>query len=161
MALITQAWIMGFEVILFHPYAMLQLQMETHNFNQLPVYKKALDIFQVSRGIAFALSDKRHVLEMGYSPEVNDQVAGSLVSTSLKLFPELAAIQNATNRENLLNRAGKIRRSARLILSKCKQIEKQGLKETEFLRLLRMELNQFDRLFVEWLNTLQTKRSGN
>lgn len=139
-------------------YAITTL-MNTNNFNQLPVYKKALDIFQVSRGIACAMSEKRHVLEMGYSSYENDQVAGSLVSTSLKIFPELAAIQNATTRENITKRAQKIRRSANSMLAKCKLIEKQGLKETEFLRLLRMELNQFDRILVEWLNTLQISKS--
>lgn len=135
--------------------------METHNFNQLPVYKKALDIFQVSRGIAFSLSEKRHVLEMGYSSKENDQVAGALVSTSLKLFPELAAIQNATTRENILKRAQRIRGSARQLLAKCKLIEKQGLREKEFLRLLRMEINHFDRLFAEWLNTLHLNKNQN
>lgn len=139
-------------------YAITTL-MNTNNFNQLPVYKKALDIFQVSRGIACAMSEKRNVLEMGYSSYENDQVAGSLVSTSLKIFPELAAIQNATTRENITKRAQKIRRSANSMLAKCKLIEKRGLKETEFLRLLRMELNQFDRILVEWLNTLQISKS--
>ena len=92
--------------------------MDSQNITQLPVYKKALDIFQVSRGIACAISEKRHVLEMGYSTNENDQVAGTLVSTSLKLFPELAAIQNATNRKNILKRAHMIRRSARQIGSR-------------------------------------------
>lgn len=127
--------------------------MEVHNFNQLPVYKKALDIFQVSRGIAYALSERDHVLEMEYSTRENEKVAGLLVSTSLRLFPELAAIQNATNKENILKRANKIRRSARLLLAKCRFIEKQGIKEKEFLRLLRSEINQFDKLFGEWLNS--------
>lgn len=135
--------------------------METHNFNQLPVYKKALDIFQVSRGIALSLSEKRHVLEMGYSAAKNDQVAGALVSTSLKLFPELAAIQNATTRENILKRARRIRKSARQLLAKCKLIEKQGLKEKEYLRLLIIEINNFDRLFGDWLNTLYLNKNQN
>src|SRR5690606_14706902 len=118
--------------------------MEVQNFNQLPVYKKALDIFQVSRGIAYAISERRHVLEMEYSSIENEKVAGTLVTTSLNLFTELAALQNATSKENIRKRANKIRRSAGLLLTKCRTIEKHGLKEKEFLRLLRSELNQFD-----------------
>ncbi len=135
--------------------------MATDHFNELPVYKKALDIFKVSRGIAFAISEKRHILEMGYSTNESDLVAGTLVSTSLKLFPELAAIQNATNRKNILKRAQRIRGSARQLLVKCKLIEKQGLKEKEFLNLLRKEINHFDRLFGEWLNTVYSAKQGN
>ncbi len=135
--------------------------MEAHNFNQLPVYKKALDIFKMSRGIAYAISEKRHVLEMEYSSSTNEKAAGALVSTSLKLFPELAAIQNATNRENLLKRAQNIRRSARQLVDKCRMIEKQGLKEKEFLGMLLIELNNFDRLFGEWLKTKQLSNPKN
>ena len=135
--------------------------MEVHNFNQLPVYKKALDIFQVSRGIAYAISERRHVLEMEYSSIENEKVAGTLVTTSLNLFPELAALQNATSKENIRKRANKIRRSARLLLTKCRLIERQGVKEKEFLRILRSELNQFDQLFGEWLNSKHSGKNYN
>jgi len=135
--------------------------MEVNNFNQIPVYKKALDIFQISRGIAYALSEKRHVLEMEYSTVESEKVAGTLVTTSLKLFPELAALQNATSKENISKRANKIRRSARLLLTKCRLIERQGVKEKEFLRILRSELNQFDQLFGEWLNSKHSGKNYN
>lgn len=135
--------------------------MEVQNFNQLPVYKKALDIFQVSRGIAYAISERRHVLEMEYSSIENEKVAGTLVTTSLNLFPELAALQNATSKENISKRANKIRRSARLLLTKCRLIERQGVKEKEFLRILRSELNQFDQLFGEWLNSKHSGKNYN
>lgn len=137
------------------------LKMEVHNLNQLPVYKKALDIFQVSRGIAYALSERRHVLEMEYSTLENERVAGTLVTTSLKLIPELAALQNATNKENIRKRANKIRRSARLLLAKCRSIEIQGRKEKEFLGLLRAEINQFDQLFGEWLLSKNPDKNHN
>lgn len=128
-----------------------------NNFNQSPVFKKALDIFQVSRGIACALSERRHVLEMEYSAVENERAAGTLVTTSLRLFPELAALQNATNKENIRKRANRIRRSARLLLTKCRTIENHGVKEKEFLGLLRSELNQFDQIFGEWLNSKHQK----
>jgi len=127
--------------------------METDRFNQLPVFKKAQDIFQISRGIAFAMSERGHVLEMEYASNENEKVAGTLVTTSLKLFPELAALQNATNKENIRKRANKIRRSAHILLTKCRSIERHGIKEKEFLRLLKTEIIQFDQLFGEWLHS--------
>lgn len=135
--------------------------MEPSNFTQLAIYRKALEIFNVSRGVACALSDNKHVLEMGYSTHVNHRVAGEIVSDSLRLMPELAAIQNSTNNIVRLRRARKIRRSAQQILAKCKSIEYSGIREKEFLNLLITELRLFDRLFLDWLNNLQMKHNRN
>ncbi|HSJ11718.1 MAG TPA: hypothetical protein VK916_03475 [Gillisia sp.] len=135
--------------------------MEPSNFTQLAIYRKALEIFNVSRGVACALSDNKHVLEMGYSADLNQRVAGEIVSDSLRLMPELAAIQNSTNSIVRLRRARKIRRSAQQILAKCKRIEYSGVREKEFLNLLIKELRLFDRLFLDWLNNLQLRHNRN
>ncbi len=135
--------------------------MEPSNFTQLAIYRKALEIFNVSRGIACALSDNKHILEMGYSADLNQRVAGEIVTDSLRLMPELAAIQNATNSIVRLRRARKIRRSAQQILAKCKRIEYSGIREKEFINLLKTELRIFDRLFLDWLNNLQLRHNRN
>lgn len=131
--------------------------MENSNFTQLPIYKKALEIFNVSRGIACALSDNKHVLEMGYSADINQQYAGEIVTYSLNLMPELAAIQNSSTPGARLKRAKRIQRSAREILSKCKKMDFHNNREREFIMLLRKELQHFDSLFSEWFNSLQLK----
>ncbi|QED37833.1 hypothetical protein FK178_08905 [Antarcticibacterium arcticum] len=135
--------------------------MESSNFTQLAIYRKALEIFNVSRGIACAISDNKHILEMGYAADVNQQVAGEIVTDSLRLMPELAAIQNASNSIVRLRRARKIRRSAQQILAKCKRIEYSGMREKEFIGLLKTEIQLFDRLFLDWLNKLQLNHNSN
>lgn len=131
--------------------------MENSNFTQLELYKKALEIFKVSRGIACAVSNSKHVIEMEISTDRNEQVAGEIVTHSLKLVPELAAIQNSTTKGVRLKRVKKIRKLARLINDKCRKLEDTGSRDREFLLLLLSELKHFDQLFNDWLNKLQLK----
>lgn len=135
--------------------------MESNNFTNLAVYKKALEIFKVSRVIACSVSDNKHVIELNFSANANEKVAGEIVSESLRLVPELAAVQNSSNTRIRLKRAKQLRKSARLILAKCKKMEYQGVRELEFIAILRNELQQFDRLVTEWLYNLQLKRNRN
>ncbi len=131
--------------------------MEHSNFTQLAVYKKALEIFKVSRVIACAVSDNKHVIELEYAANPNEKVAGEMVADSLKLVPEIAAIHNASCKILQLKKAKKLRKSARRLMNKCKIMEYQGVKELEFIGLLKNELQQFDRLFSEWVYNLQLK----
>ncbi len=131
--------------------------MENSNFTQLDIYKKALEIFQVSRGIACSVSNSKHVIEMEISTDSNEQVAGEIVTHSLKLVPELAAIQNSSTTRVRLKRVKKIRKLARLINDKCRKLEYTGIRDREFLLLLLAELKHFDQLFNDWLNKLQLK----
>lgn len=135
--------------------------MESNNFTNLAVYKKALEIFRVSRVIACAVSDNKHIIELDLSANPNEKVAGELVSDSLRLVPELAAIHNSSNNRIQLRKAKRLRKSAGLILAKCKKMEYQGVRELEFIGILRNELQQFDELFSEWLYNLELKQKQN
>lgn len=134
---------------------------ETTDFKNLPVYNKALEIFRISRAIAISISDNKNILEMNFSSNYNHQFAGELVSDSLRLAPGLATVQNTSNPLLRLKKAKNIRKAANRILSQCKKLEFNGVKEKEFLRILKSEIHQFDQLFSEWFYNLQHKRSEN
>lgn len=135
--------------------------MEPSEFTDLAVYKKALEIFKVTRAIAYNIGNSRSILEMGYSSNHNQRVAGELVTHSLQLAPALAAVQNSQDLQLRLKRAEKLRRSVRKILVKCKKMEFSGEREREFLLLLRNDIKHFDLLFTEWLSQLQLKHRQN
>lgn len=135
--------------------------MEPSEFTDLAVYKKALEIFKITRAIAYNIGNSGSVLEMAYSSNLNQRVAGELVTHSLQLAPALAAVKNSGNRELRLEKAEKIRRSVKKILKKCKKIEYSGEREKEFLMLLRSDIQHFEFLFSEWLSQLQLKHRQN
>jgi len=128
------------------------------NFTQLKVYQKAQEIFKVSRAIACIISDNKNVMEMGISNNYNYHFAGEIVSDSLRLVPSLAVVHNTSNSSLRLKRANNIRKSANRMLIKCRKLEFNGVKETEFLNLLKSEILQFENLFTDWLNNLHYKK---
>lgn len=135
--------------------------MEPSEFTDLAVYKKALEIFKVSRAIAYNIGNSRNILEMAYSSNYNQRVAGELVTHSLQLAPGLAAVKNSKDLQLRLKRAEKLRRSVRKILLKCKKMEFSAEREREFLMLLRNDIQHFELLFSEWLAHLQLKHRQN
>lgn len=135
--------------------------MEPHNFTNLPVYKKALEIFKVSRAIAYNIGNSDHILEMSFAANENKRVAGEIVTASLQLAPALAALQNSSCSSMQLQKANSIRRSSRRILAKCRKMEYLSGKEKEVLRLLKIEIRQFESLFSQWYHQLEYRNRLN
>ncbi|MCF4102062.1 hypothetical protein L1I30_10320 [Gillisia sp. M10.2A] len=134
--------------------------LETTDFINLPVYKKALELFKVSRAIACSISDNKNVWEMNLSGNYHQQYAGDLMSDTLRLAPSLAILQNASNPTIRLKRAKNIRRAINNIALKCRKLEFSGIKEKEFISLLKAEIHQFDHLFSEWVHHLQFRKDN-
>ncbi|MCM4160730.1 hypothetical protein FHG64_04930 [Antarcticibacterium flavum] len=135
--------------------------MEPHQFTHLPVYKKALEIFKVSRAIAYNIGNSEHIIEMSLSANENKRVAGEIVTASLQLAPALAALQNSSCSSMQLEKANSIRRSSKRILSKCRKMEYLSNKEKDILRLLKMEIKQFEQLFSQWYHQLEYRNRLN
>lgn len=161
MPLNIKAGIVKKPVILLGSCNRATLRMENTNFTHTAVYKKALEIFRVSRIIACAVSDNKHVVEMDLSADPNENMAGEIVTRSLRLVPELAAVHNCPNKMLQLKRAKKLRRSAKGLMARCKTMEFHNVKELEFIGLLKKELQQFDLLIIEWLYHLQLNHRKN
>tara|TARA_B100000700_G_scaffold317390_1_gene408688 strand:+ start:197 stop:583 length:387 start_codon:yes stop_codon:yes gene_type:complete len=125
------------------------------NAYQLPVYKKALEIFKISSAVSSYFSDNRHVIEMELSSVPAHNYAGRLVTESLQLAPGIAGVMTARTKELELKRIEKIRKVAKRIKSNCRNIEITGIKETEFLDLLRREILHFEHLISDWIHQNQ------
>lgn len=127
-------------------------QSFSNNAYHLPVYRKALEIFKISRAIASYFSGDKHVFEMNLSSNPQHRFAGILVSESLQLAPGIASVISTSNPEYRLQRIKKIHKVAKSLKSQCKKIELSGVKEIEFLNLLRKEIHIFDKMTSEWIS---------
>ncbi len=119
---------------------------------QLLVYKKALEIFKISSAVSAYFTENRHVLEMELSSIPAHNYAGRLVTESLQLAPGIAGAVTAKTKELQQKRIEKIRKAAKRIKSNCRNIEITGIKETEFLDLLRKEIHHFEHLISDWIH---------
>lgn len=121
------------------------------NSYQLPAYRKALEIFRISRAVAAFFSEDKNVLEMQVSTNPQHQVAGLLIDESLQLAPGIASAACAPNPASRLERIQKLKRAAKNIRQQCKNLEFSGVKEIEFLGLLRKEIHQFEKMLSDWV----------
>ncbi|WP_037315446.1 hypothetical protein [Salegentibacter sp. Hel_I_6] len=126
-----------------------------HNNYQNPVYFKALEIFKLSRAMAVHFTEDKHVLEMGISSSSKDRFAGDLVTESLQLAPGVASVATAKSIGSRLERIRNIRRSSKSLKSLCRSLEFSGVKESEFLNLLRKEIQIFDRMVSDWIQQIR------
>lgn len=125
------------------------------NTYQMPVYRKALEIFKLSRAMAVHFTQDKHVLEMGFSASSKDRYAGELVSESLQLAPGIAAVVTAKNHGSRLERIRNIRKASKSLKLLCKNLEFSGVRESEFLVLLKKEIQIFDKMIADWIRQIR------
>lgn len=123
-----------------------------NNKYHLPVYKKALEIFKISRAMASCFTNDKHVIEMNLSGNPQEYQAGYLVTESLQLAPGIASAACAPNSESRLQRIEKLRTVAKNLKQLCRKLEVCGVKEVEFLNLLRKEIQIFDKMVSDWFH---------
>ncbi len=121
-----------------------------HKVYHLPVYRKALEIFKISRAMASYFSEGKNIMEMDLSANPRYHFAGSLVNESLQLAPGIASVATAKNNASRLRRINRIRNAAKNLRNYCKKLEFSGVKELEFLGMLRREIQQFDQMVNDW-----------
>lgn len=122
-----------------------------NNSYQLPAYRKALEIFRISRAIAAYFSEDQNILEMQMSGHPHHHYAGLLIDESLQLAPGIASAACDPSPTSRIERIQKLKRAAKNLRQQCKNLEFSGVKEIEFLGLLRKEIKQFDKMLSDWV----------
>lgn len=122
------------------------------NQYQLPAYRKAMEIFRISRAVAAYFSEDKHVIEMNLSSNPGHRSAGHLVTESLQLAPGIASAVNASTADTRLKNIKKLRCAVNNLRQHCRKLEFSGVKEVEFIGLLRREIQLFDQLMSDWFS---------
>ena len=121
-----------------------------NNSYHLPIYRKALEIFKISRAVAAYFSEDKNIMELSYSARPRERFAGNLIADSLQLAPGIASAASASSSASRLQRIRQIRKAAKKLKKQCSNLEFSGVKEVEFVNLLRKEISQFDRMVADW-----------
>lgn len=128
--------------------------MSYRNLGTLPVYRKALDLCLISREIASYVTNNKDLLNLYKSDRHRDIIADSLLTDAI-LIPQ--KIELAERSESLSIRTSTIHHiniMTKNILSYCIGLEKDGLKEKEYLNLLREEIKIFKKTYKIWKRSL-------
>ena len=128
--------------------------MPYKNFKSIPVYKKALDLCTISREIASFVSYNKDLLKLYQSNSLRDHIADSLLTDAILIPQQIAQAETSDSQAVRLKSARFINIMIRNILSYCNGLEKDGVKEKEYLNLLRKEIRSFRKTFKVWRKSL-------
>lgn len=119
-----------------------------------PVYRKALDIFDLSHRISVYL--KQDLNQLNHFGNEDDLVyfSGDIVQYSFNLGPEILKAELKRNTHHKYKHFESLDRLTGKLYNNCNRLEKSKSDGRDFLPLLKSELRKFRRLQSHWMMTL-------
>jgi len=130
--------------------------MPYKNLSSIPIYRKSLDLLQMSREIASYLSYNKDLLKLYQSNSHRDIMVDSLLTDSILIPQQIEAAERSECYAARMRSATFINVIIRNINSYCTGLEKDGVKEKEYLNLLRSEIKSFRRLYKVWRRSIRS-----
>ena len=124
--------------------------MSRKNLRSVPVYGKSLELCQMSREIASYFSFNKDLMKLYQSQGLRDVIADAILTDAILIPQQIAQAEHSSSRTERLERASFIGIMIRNINSYCTGLEKDGIKETEYVNLLRTEVKSFRKSFKKW-----------
>ena len=126
----------------------------SNNFHHSPLYKKAMDIFTLSRNISTYLVHDLAPIASNGKEDPNIYFTGDIVQQSVSLAPEILKAESQSFSEEKHKYAASVIRLTNSLYKNCERLEHANSNGKEFLPILRSELKKFRRLQRTWMLTL-------
>ncbi len=124
--------------------------MSNKNLRHIPVYKKALELCNMSREIVSFVTFNKDLLHLYKSKSHRDIMADSLLTDAILIPQKIAQVEYSKSNSERMQNVSFINIMIRNINSYCLGLEKDGLKEIEYLDLLRNEIKSFRKHYKKW-----------
>lgn len=128
--------------------------MSSRNLGAIPVYKKALELSEISRHIVSYVSFNKDLLKLYQSNSLRDIIAGSLLTDTTLISKKIAQAEYSECYAERIKTVSFINIMIRNLNSYCTGLERDGVKEKEYLQLLRQEIRSFRKTFKKWRGSL-------
>lgn len=119
-----------------------------------PIYRKAQEIFSLSRNICTYLSYDFSELDPSGEENPNVYFSGDIVQQSVSLGPEILMAERQEYYEQRQKYADSVFRLTNHLFRTCERLENANNSGREFLLLLRSELYKFKKMHSNWRLTL-------
>lgn len=121
---------------------------------KMPIFKKGWHIFELADKITSLVSNDG---EYEHLPETEHELlmhqAEQLRGDAMMICPKISGAEGAGLYDLRMEYAAIIRKAARDVQTGCSGLELWGFKHTEYLELLRDEVEEFRVLFAKWVKT--------
>ncbi len=118
------------------------------------LYRKALDLCELSRAIASYVTCNKDLLKLYQSNSLRDIIADSLMTDAILIPQQIARAEETTNPVIRFRTARFVSVMLKNIQGYTNGLENDGVKEKEYLNLLRKEIKSFQKSFKKWRKTL-------
>ena len=128
--------------------------MSLENLGSVPVYQKAESLYEVSRHLVSYVSFNKDLVKLYQSKSLRDIMANSLLTDARLISKNMAQALASESYGDRRRNAAFINIMIHNINSYCTGLEKDGVREKEYLNLLRNEVKSFRTSFTKWIRTL-------
>ncbi len=124
------------------------------HLSDLPIYRKAMDIFILSRSISTYLNQDLCILKPDGSEDNDIYFSGDIVQQSESLVPEIMSAERERHSDKKYKHVASLKRLTNLLYKNSYRLERCNSNGKDFLIVLRRELKKFKRLQHAWSLTL-------
>jgi hypothetical protein len=124
------------------------------NLSELPIYKKAVEIFALSQNISMYLNHDLSSLKEDGSEDTNIYFSGDIIQQSVSLAPVIANAELNRYSDKKYKHLASLKRLTNMLYKNSYRLEKSNSNGKDFLPILRSELRKFKKLQRSWMLTL-------
>ncbi len=129
--------------------------MESASFDSNKIYDKSLAIRDLSEAIAAYFSTNRDFFALKRYGSFRDDISKSLVTDASLITKQIRFASSSNSYSARMKSLAFINIMTQNILAYCNGLEKDGVKEKEYLNLLRREIKSFRISFKKWRKSFQ------
>lgn len=134
--------------------------MSCPNLENIPVYRKAISLRRISREMVSYITYNKDLLKLYQSNSLRDHIADSLLTDAILIPQQIEQAESSQSYSVKMNSVDFINTMTRNLLSYCKGLEVDGVKEKEYINLLRNEIRTFRKSFKGWRQSLRNNNGG-
>ncbi len=124
------------------------------HLSDLPIYKKALEIFSLSRKISSYLNYDLAPLKVDGTEDEHIYFSGDIIQQSISLVPEIIKAEEEKSSDKKYKHIATIEKLINLLYINCKRLEYSNSNGKDYLPILKNELKKFKLLQRNWMMTL-------
>ena len=128
--------------------------MKSRNYVSLPVYQRSLALKDLSTAVASYFSYDGDLFVLPKKSGLRNEIANALFTDASLISKNLVEAATASSKKIRNKNITYINIMTRNILAYCNGLEKDGVKEKEYVQLLRKDIRSFRADFKQWRKSL-------
>ncbi len=128
--------------------------MERGSLNSLVIYRKSLALRDLSEAVATYFSHNKETLPIRNVESFRSDLTKSMLTDAMLITKEIEQVTLSNSYSVRMKSLTFINIMTRNILAYCNGLERDGVKEKEYLNLLRKEIRTFRSSFKKWRKSI-------